>query len=128
MHKTYSRDVGILKRMLEHQTDIARLIKQSGCKSANDLSRNKDCIDLCSFHMLNMYEEFKNLSDKSKERLEFIDEGVIRELRNTIGHTYASANKVILASYAKIFSNSASIDTVRNLCLECIELRNKEKL
>lgn len=128
MIKSVARDVGILKRMLEHQNDIARLIKESRCCTANALAQQKDCIDLCSFHMLNMYEEYKNLTEESKQQLQFIETGVIRELRNVIGHTYASANKVILASYAMIFSNAKSIECVRLTCMTCIEARNKAEL
>lgn len=91
MNKNLTGDIGILLRVIEHQRDLARIMQSTGNMTAVSLAQNKDAIDLCSFHMLNMYEEYKNLTDDSKNALTFIDANVIRILRNVIGHTYQTA-------------------------------------
>ncbi|MBS6953507.1 MAG: hypothetical protein KH230_09760 [Enterocloster asparagiformis] len=128
MNRNINRDQQLLVRIRSNQEKIASYLARFSCKREADLFKpeNEICLEACSFNMLNLYEDYKNLTMASQEALCFIDGPILRTLRNMIGHTYQTADKRVLTAYIFLITKKECMDMVTNRIRVCQRLRTQE--
>ena len=52
MSKTLGRDIQVLLKILTYMNKIQDVLKRYNCRNSSDFVLNEDCMDICSFCIL----------------------------------------------------------------------------
>lgn len=119
MSKTLSRDIQILLKILTYMEKIKNVLERNACQSSMDFSQNEDCMDICSFCVLQIDSLSRQLTTDSYKSLNFISTGNMIPVRNMIAHDYIRLNKQILYAFVQECCNSSSFSQVKNRIQYC---------
>ena len=62
MGKTLGRDIQILLKILTYMNKIQNVLKRYNCRNSSDFVLNEDCMDICSFCILQIDSLSRQLS------------------------------------------------------------------
>ena len=85
MGKTLARDVQVLLKILTYMDKIKSALKRYQCKTSFEFALNEDCMDICSFCILQIDSLSRQLTTDSYQVLNFISTGNLVPVRNMIG-------------------------------------------
>lgn len=52
LSKSISRDIQVLLKILTYMEKIKSILKRTGCNTSAEFAKNEDCMDICSFCVL----------------------------------------------------------------------------
>ena len=124
MGKTLARDVQVLLKILTYMDKIKSALKRSQCKTSFEFALNEDCMDICSFCILQIDSLSRQLTTDSYQVLNFISTGNLVPVRNMIAHDYIKLNRQVLFSFVQDCIQNGSYDQVKNRIKYCQEHKN----
>ena len=101
MGKTLARDVQVLLKILTYMDKIKSALKRYQCKTSFEFALNEDCMDICSFCILQIDSLSRQLTTDSYQVLNFISTGNLVPVRNMIAHDYIKLNRQVLFSFVQ---------------------------
>jgi len=119
--KTLSRDVQVLLKILTYMNKIKDVLVRYKCKSSSSFTENEDCMDICSFCILQMDSLSRQLTSESYMALNFISTGNLVPVRNMIAHDYIKLNREVLYSFVLDCSDNRNIQQVKERIKYCQE-------
>jgi uncharacterized protein with HEPN domain len=124
MGKTLARDVQVLLKILTYMDKIKSALKRYQCKTSFEFALNEDCMDICSFCILQIDSLSRQLTTDSYQALNFISTGNLVPVRNMIAHDYIKLNRQVLFSFVQDCIQNGSYDQVKNRIKYCQEHKN----
>ncbi len=124
MGKTLTRDVQVLLKILTYMDKIKSALKRYQCKTSFEFALNEDCMDICSFCILQIDSLSRQLTTDSYQALNFISTGNLVPVRNMIAHDYIKLNRQVLFSFVQDCIQNGSYDQVKNRIKYCQEHKN----
>lgn len=121
MGKSLSRDIQVLLKILAYIEKMKNILKKYNCKSSADFIANEDCMDICSFCILQIDSLSRQLTQDSFQALSFISKGNLVPVRNMIAHDYIGLNRQVLYSFVQDVCNGNSFLQVKNRIKYCQE-------
>lgn len=121
MGKSLSRDVQVLLKILTYLEKIQNVLKKHNCKSSADFISNEDCMDICSFCILQIDSLSRQLTQDSFQSLDFISTGNLIPVRNMIAHDYIKLNRYVLYSFVQDVCSNKSVAQVKERIKYCQE-------
>lgn len=119
--KTLNRDVQVLLKILTYMEKIKSILERTHCLTPADFFANEDCMDICSFCILQIDSLSRQLTSESYQFLNFISTGNLIPVRNMIAHDYIKLNKQILFAFVQECSNKRNFLQVKNRIKYCQE-------
>lgn len=119
MSKTLGRDIQVLLKILTYMEKIQNVLERNVCKTSMDFSQNEDCMDICSFCILQIDSLSRQLTVDSYKALNFISTGNMIPVRNMIAHDYVRLNKQVLYTFVQECCSSNSFSQVKNRIQYC---------
>lgn len=101
MGKTLSRDVQVLLKILTYMEKIKSILERNNCNTSIEFTKNEDCMDICSFCILQIDSLSRQLTTDSYKSINFISTGNMIPVRNMIAHDYIRLNKQVLYAYVQ---------------------------
>lgn len=99
----------------------AGILKKYHCKSSTDFVANEDCMDICSFFILQIDSLSRQLTQESFQALSFISTGNLVPVRNMIAHDYIGLNRQVLYSFVQDVCNNSSFRQIKDRIKYCQE-------
>ena len=62
MGKTLGKDIQVLLKILTYMNKIQNVLKRYNCRNSSDFVLNEDCMDICSFCILQIDSLSRQLS------------------------------------------------------------------
>ena len=98
---------------------MKKTLEKNACKTSIDFSKNEDCMDICSFCILQIDSLSRQLTSDSYKALNFISTGNMIPVRNMIAHDYIRLNKQVLYTFVQECCVSNSFLQVKNRIQYC---------
>ena len=121
LSKTLGRDVQVLLKIMTYMNKIQDVLKRHNCKTSSDFVTNEDCMDICSFCILQIDSLSRQLTTESYKSLYFISTGNLIPVRNMIAHDYIKLNKQVLYSFVVDCCSDQSFQQVKDRIKYCQE-------
>lgn len=121
MSKTLGRDVQVLLKIMTYMNKIQDVLKRHECKTTSDFVADEDCMDICSFCILQIDRLSRQLTVESYKALNFISTGNLIPVRNMIAHDYIKLNKQVLYSFVVDCCSNQSYSQVKDRIKYCQE-------
>ena len=119
MSKSLGRDIQILLKILTYIEKMKDVLKRFKCKTSSEFAQNEDCMDICSFCVLQIDSLSRQLTDDSYKAINFISTGNLVPVRNMIAHDYVKLNRQVLYSFVQDCCGSGSFEQIRNRIKYC---------
>lgn len=97
------------------------VLKRHNCKISSKFVANEDCMDICSFCILQIDSLSRQLTTESYKALNFISTGNLIPVRNMIAHDYIKLNRQILYSFVVDCCSNQSYQQVKDRIKYCQE-------
>ena len=101
------------------------VLKRFRCKTSSEFVQNEDCMDICSFCILQIDSLSRQLTDDSYKAVNFISTGNLIPVRNMIAHDYIGLNRQVLYSFVQDICNGNSFFQVKERIKYCQENKGK---
>ena len=121
MSKTLGRDIQVLLKILTYMNKIQDVLKRYNCRNSSDFVLNEDCMDICSFCILQIDSLSRQLTPESYKALNFISTGNLIPVRNMIAHDYIKLNRQVLYSFVIDCCSIQSLSQVKDRIQYCQE-------
>lgn len=121
MGKTLGRDVQVLLKILTYMNKMQDVLSRFKCKSSSDFALNEDCMDICSFCILQIDSLSRQLTAESYKALNFISTGNLIPVRNMIAHDYIKLNRQVLYSFVTECCSKQSFLQIKSRIKYCQE-------
>lgn len=121
MSKTLGRDVQVLLKIMTYMNKIQDVLKRHNCKTSSEFVTNEDCMDICSFCILQIDSLSRQLTSESYKALNFISTGNLIPVRNMIAHDYIKLNRQVLYSFVVDCCSDQSFQQVKDRIKYCQE-------
>lgn len=119
MGKTLSRDIQVLLKILTYMNKMRDALKRYQCKTSSEFVANEDCMDICSFCVLQIDSLSRQLTAASYQAVSFISTGNLVPVRNMIAHDYIKLNRQVLYSFVQDCIQNRNLEQVRNRIKYC---------
>lgn len=123
MGKTLGRDVQVLLKILTYMEKIQGVLKRNNCRTSADFTSNEDCMDICSFCVLQIDSLSRQLTRDSFDAINFICAGNLVPVRNMIAHDYVKLNRYVLYSFVQDICSNKSFLQIEERIKYCQENR-----
>lgn len=121
MSKTLGRDVQVLLKIMTYMNKIQDVLKRHNCKTSSEFVANEDCMDICSFCILQIDSLSRQLTTESYKSLNFISTGNLIPVRNMIAHDYIKLNRQVLYSFVVDCCSDLSYQQLKERIKYCQE-------
>ncbi len=121
MSKSMARDIQILLKILTYVEKMKNVLKRYQCRTSAEFAENEDCMDICSFCILQIDSLSRQLTKDSYEAVNFISTGNLVPVRNMIAHDYIKLNRQVLYSFVQDCCQKNSFEQVRDRIKYCQE-------
>lgn len=121
MSKSLGRDVQVLLKIITYIEKMKDVLKRFGCKTSSEFVQNEDCMDICSFCILQIDSLSRQLTDDSYKAINFISTGNLVPVRNMIAHDYIKLNRQLLYSFVEDCCGNNSFEQLRDRIKYCQE-------
>ena len=125
MGKTLGRDIQVLLKILAYIEKMQNTLTKFHCRSSAEFVANEDCMDICSFCILQIDSLSRQLTQGSFQALSFISTGNLIPVRNMIAHDYIGLNRQVLYSFVQDICNGNSFFQVKERIKYCQENKGK---
>ena len=124
MGKTLGRDIQVLLKILTYMDKMKDALKRYQCKTSSEFAGNENCMDICSFCILQIDSLSRQLTTDSYQAINFISTGNLVPVRNMIAHDYIKLNRQVLYSFVQDCIQHRNFDQVKNRIKYCQEHKN----
>lgn len=121
MSKNLGRDIQVLIKIMMYMEKIKSALKRYQCKTSAEFVLNEDCMDICSFCILQIDSLSRQLTEETYKEISFISTGNLIPVRNMIAHDYIKLNRQVLYSFVQDCSRSSSFEQIKNRLKYCQE-------
>lgn len=97
------------------------VLKRYNCKTSSEFVANEDCMDICSFCILQIDSLSRQLTTESYKALNFISTGILIPVQKMIAHDYIKLNRQVLYLFVVDCCSNQSYLQVKDRIKYCQE-------
>ncbi len=113
MGKTLGRDIQVLLKILTYMNKMKSVLERNRIRTPAEFSGNEDCMDICSFCILQIDSLSRQLTQESYQSINYISTSNLIPVRNMIAHDYIKLNRQVLYAFVQDCISSASFSQVK---------------
>ncbi len=113
MGKALGRDIQVLLKILTYMNKMKSVLERNRIRTPAGFSGNEDCMDICSYCILQIDSLSRQLTQESYQSINYISTSNLIPVRDMIAHDYIKLNRQVLYAFVQDCTSSASFSQVK---------------